>query len=150
MRLTTRKYCTHCGHRNRRAARVCTACGTPFAAPADVHAVPLARLIANPPSRRYCPQCGAAHVARAKFCPQCGHDFRGAAVPREAPVVGNAAPAIELPAQPAPPTVLPPPVIIPSKGGEPAPYLSTDELDELRRSPDGKLTIGRKPSGGSK
>jgi hypothetical protein len=119
---TARKYCTQCGYPNRVLARVCVQCGhrfrgmrptTPFVGP------------------KFCPQCGTKRRPMAKVCTHCGYHFR--LRPVEPPVNPQAEDPITLPTQyedvPAP---LPPRTKSYDLEGEPAPYISDTELNQLR------------------
>lgn len=123
---TLRKRCAKCGYENRLRARVCSQCGEPFrgALPAD----PAASVVAT--RQKWCPQCGTARPPDAKVCPQCGYHFR---MPQKTePIVQTPQPAVTLPDDaPPPPVNLPPSIDL---DGEPAPYISKEEFNRLRRS----------------
>src|SRR5947208_1622324 len=53
------KFCSQCGHRNHRTAKVCVQCGHGFK-----------------PDKKWCPACGTVNNRRAKVCTHCGHRFR--------------------------------------------------------------------------
>lgn len=120
-----RKYCTRCGKPNRVRARVCIQCGKPFR-PAGVP--------------KWCPQCGKRRRPGAKVCSQCGYRFRTPA--SEPPIAPNPEPPLVLPPQfdlselnPLPPHK-PAAADVESRSsdlsGEPAPFISNEELNQLR------------------
>lgn len=121
-----RKFCTHCGAENRIRARVCVQCGQPFRG---------ARPVIKVHGQKWCPQCGKPRRKNAKVCSNCGYRFK--ATPEEAPIVPNVDPPLTLPQQFDPPAALPPqqtpkrPVPL---EGEPAPYLTNDEIKRLRET----------------
>jgi DNA-directed RNA polymerase subunit RPC12/RpoP len=116
---TLRKNCPSCGHQNRLGAKVCSQCGKAFL---GTHSI---SVIGG--RQKWCPRCGTARGAGAKVCPQCGYHFRFTRL--TTPIVQPKPSAVTLP----PDTSAPPPVKLPVDiGGEPAPYLSSDELDRLR------------------
>lgn len=127
-----RKFCTQCGTANTIRARVCVQCGKAFHTP------------------KWCPQCGKPRRSGAKVCSQCGYTFRRL-VPVEPPVKPFVDAPITLPPQFEAPIPLPPedepkpakPVPVASDleaSGEAAPYISNDELNQLR----GKGVYNRK------
>ncbi len=105
-----RKRCAQCGHYNRMNANVCTNCGTAYAK---------VQIAARGHNQKWCPQCGSPRKTSAKVCPRCG--FRFISKPAEPAIVQS-----EALADPA--TVIEPPDL----RGEPAPYISPDELREIR------------------
>lgn len=105
-----RKRCAKCGHYNRMTARACTQCGTRYTR---------VQIAARTHQAKWCPRCGAARKPTAKACSRCGYRF--AVKPTEAPV-SQANTSVE------PKTVVEPPPL----NGEPAPYISPEELRELR------------------
>jgi DNA-directed RNA polymerase subunit RPC12/RpoP len=118
---TLRKACPACGHQNRLNAQVCSQCGKAFS---DAH--PIKATITGG-RQKWCPQCGAARRVGAKVCTQCGYRFHFTRL--TSPIEQQPPPAVALP----PDVHIPPPVVLPTDiGGEPAPYLSNDELDRLR------------------
>jgi len=121
---TLRKFCPHCGTENRIRARVCVQCGQPFRG---------VRPVIKMNGQKWCPQCGKARRKQAKVCTNCGYRFK--IVTEEAPVVPKTDPPIMLPPQfDAPPKL--PPSTPPKRNvpleGEPAPYLTSDEIDRIR------------------
>src|SRR5262249_45253376 len=97
--------------------------------------------------QKWCPQCGTVNKLVANVCIQCGHRFRtqlegqgsgqSEATPHteivEPPITQNAESPLVLPPEITPPaeTILPP-SRAPNLEGEPAPDLSSDQLDSLR------------------
>lgn len=121
---TLRKFCAQCGAENRIRARVCAQCGTPFRG---------VRPIIKVSGQKWCPQCGKPRRKQAKVCSQCGYRFRP--TPEEAPVVPNADPPITLPEKFDTPANLPTPTKRPVPlEGEPAPFLTNDEINQLRKT----------------
>jgi DNA-directed RNA polymerase subunit RPC12/RpoP len=115
-----RKTCPFCGHENRLRARVCSQCGKAFS---GTHPIKTSIIGGR---QKWCPQCGAARRPGAKVCTQCGHRFSFTRL--TAPIVQPTPPAVTLPPDSTTPAVKLPTDI----SGEPAPYLSSDELDRLR------------------
>ncbi len=115
---TLRKKCNKCGYENRLKARVCSQCGQPFKIEKAVNR-PMA-------GAKWCPKCGKARKAGAKVCSQCGYRFHPSQT-GSAPIIQTAQPAITLAPNNPPPVNLPPDL-----KGEPAPYLSSEEIDRLR------------------
>lgn len=119
-----RKFCTHCGAENRIRARVCVQCGQLFRG---------VRPIIKVRGQKWCPQCGKPRRQQAKVCSNCGYRFK--IIPQEAPIVPQTKPAITLPQQfdapPALPPDRPPKRPVPLEG-EPAPYLTNDEINQIR------------------
>jgi DNA-directed RNA polymerase subunit RPC12/RpoP len=144
-----RKRCPRCGVYNRESAKVCTNCGREYRT---------LQLTSRGQRQKWCPQCGAPRHATAKVCARCGFRFKtGAAV--EAPLQQSSLTTDPIPpqaaAKPAPPPEAPikqSPLIAepisrrvtaapPRRGaarpdfdlsGEPAPYISPEELDRIR------------------
>jgi uncharacterized OB-fold protein len=106
----TRKRCASCGHYNRMNAKACTRCGTRYTK---------VQIAGRGRPAKWCPRCGAQRKPSAKVCPRCGYRF--VVQPSEAPVVQSNT-SVE------PKQVIEPPSI----NGEPAPYISPEELRELR------------------
>ncbi len=123
-----RKFCTQCGHSNRRTAKVCVQCGAAFTR----------RLLAE--TSKFCPECGIENKISTKFCPHCGY----ALVPKPPekliapPLIPNPAPAVALPPiaeLPPPPNPATPPVSNPTNTtSEPAVPLTQAEIHLLRQS----------------
>lgn len=133
-----RKFCTQCGTANRIRARVCMQCGKAFrsASPTVV--------------QKWCPQCGKPRhtttKALAKVCSNCGYRFRTSVRTQshpEPPVKPFADSPLTLPPLFDEPIPLPPdeeprkvdPVSTVDdqhSSGEPAPFISSDELNQLR------------------
>lgn len=148
---SNRKYCPHCGHSNRAGANVCSQCGRSFVLVKATGTLrkrcPTCgydnRLRANVCSQcghnfqvekaskapgkgvKWCPQCGKKRNPTAKVCSQCGYHFEKTGT---APIVQMPAPAIVAKPRPPAPVKLPPDL-----KGEPAPYLSNDEINHLRK-----------------
>jgi predicted amidophosphoribosyltransferase len=120
---TVRKTCPKCNHPNRLSARVCSQCGYTFVS------LRPAKLLRG---KKWCPQCGVARRPSAKVCSQCGYHFKS--VPAESPVIPAAKPGVTLPPAPDLPTTLPPRKPHGGIEGEPSPYISSDELNRLRRA----------------
>jgi hypothetical protein len=117
-----RKRCAHCGHLNRMGAKVCTNCGSAFSGIA---------MISRGQAQKWCPQCGAPRRPTAKVCSQCGYHFKS--TPIEPPLVHPNPKAVPIaPAQPVPPSHPIRHARTPDIAGEPAPFLSDDELNRLR------------------
>ena len=114
-----RKRCTACGYMNRLGAKACSQCGKAFENR-------VASLQDN--SQKWCPDCGKQRNPGAKICSNCGYRFKAPA--DEKPIVQS-----ETQAEPikvrrtisTPPTPKPPDL-----RGEPAPYISPEELKRLR------------------
>jgi hypothetical protein len=81
--------------------------------------------------KKWCPQCGTPRRKQAKVCSNCGYRFK--TVPAETAIVPNADPPVTLPPEFDAPAPLPPvsPHPVPLEG-EPAPYISNEELNQLR------------------
>ena len=105
-----RKRCASCGHFNRMTANVCTRCGAEYAK---------VQIATRGHKQKWCPKCGSPRKTSAKVCPRCGYHF--IAKPSEAPVVQSET-------HTDPKKVIEPPDI----DGEPAPYISPDELRKIR------------------
>lgn len=105
-----RKRCATCGHFNRMTANVCTKCGTAYAK---------VQIAARGHKQKWCPQCGSPRKATAKVCTRCGYRF--VAKPSVAPIDQSTTLT-------DPKTVIEPPDL----DGEPAPYISQDELRKIR------------------
>ena len=130
-----RKFCTRCGQPNKIRAKVCTQCGKPFRAASPE---------ATATARKWCTQCGKPRRAGAKVCSHCGYHFRRL-IPVEPPVKPFTDAPITLPQQfdapiplppadeprPAPVVQAPPDTTLDSSG-ELAPFISNDELNQLR------------------
>ena len=114
-----RKRCSNCGYENRLRAKVCSHCGQAFA-----HEKVVNRPTTAP---KWCPKCGHKRKIGAKVCTQCGHHF-DSGKPATAPIVQMPQPAIDLKPTPPPPVKLPPDL-----KGEPAPYLTNEQLNQLRQ-----------------
>jgi DNA-directed RNA polymerase subunit RPC12/RpoP len=141
-----RKRCSHCGFMNHMGAKVCSQCGSKF------HSKLLTtRARAHNQRQKWCPQCGAQRHEGAKVCSYCGYRFKDIKI--EPPVVQSnelSQPPIVHSNAPTEPQVvlsndLAEPVTIHNVtsappepkpidlSGEPAPYISQDELERLRR-----------------
>ncbi|MDX2159993.1 MAG: zinc ribbon domain-containing protein [bacterium] len=130
-----RKRCTTCGYFNRDSAKVCSQCGTEYRR-VVVASRPVARSTApaQPPSgkapnttqRQLCPQCGSSQRMEARVCTQCGHRFTAA---ERKPFTGD--PISKRVQTSAPPPGAPRPVY--DVSGEPAPYVTAEQLERLRR-----------------
>ncbi|MBA3873902.1 MAG: zinc ribbon domain-containing protein [Anaerolineae bacterium] len=151
---TDRKICSHCGHSNRLNAKVCTDCGQPFVL---VRATSLlrkrcptcgyenrlrAKVCSNcghefqvekaakvptpTTSAKWCPKCGTQRKPGAKVCSNCGYHFETGKT-ATAPIVQMPQPAITTKPTPTPPVKLPPDL-----KGEPAPFISNEQLNQLR------------------
>jgi DNA-directed RNA polymerase subunit RPC12/RpoP len=149
-----RKICPHCGHSNRSTAKVCTACGRPFVLARATsllrkrcpecgyenrlrakvcsncgHAFQVERAAKSPTaSAKWCPKCGTERKPGAKVCSNCGYRFESGKTPT-APIVQMPQPAITPTPTPTPPVKLPPDL-----KGEPAPFMSNEELNKLRQA----------------
>ena len=111
-----RKRCRVCGHLNRMGARVCSQCGTAFGGKI---------LAPRQQPQNWCPNCGARRRDGAKVCSFCGYRYK---VPAEPPVVQSN--DLSAPVSPGGVISVPKP---PDLRGEPAPFLSDEELRRLRR-----------------
>ena len=141
-----RKRCSHCGFMNKMGAKVCSQCGSKF------HGKLLSsKARSHNLTQKWCPQCGAQRREGAKVCSFCGYRFKEIKI--EPPVVQSnalAAPAIEHSSAPTEqPVVLsntladpvtvhnvtsaPPEPKVPDLSGEPAPYITQEELERLRQ-----------------
>ncbi|MBI1258202.1 MAG: zinc-ribbon domain-containing protein [Chloroflexi bacterium] len=141
-----RKRCSHCGFMNKMGAKVCSQCGSKF------HGKLLSsKARSHNLTQKWCPQCGAQRREGAKVCSYCGYRFKEIKI--EPPVVQSsalAAPAIEhSPAPTEQPVVqsntladpvtiqnvasVPPEPKVPDLSGEPAPYITQEELERLRQ-----------------
>jgi hypothetical protein len=125
---------------NRMGAKVCSQCGSKFHPKLITtrgRSKPGA-LAARAQVQKWCPQCGAERREGAKVCSFCGYYFKDAAAPKpqraeppfEAPITqasAQAEPAIQnvatTPPEPKPRDL----------SGEPAPYITQEELERLRR-----------------
>ncbi|MBI1279271.1 MAG: zinc-ribbon domain-containing protein [Anaerolineaceae bacterium] len=118
-----RKRCPECGYENRLRAKVCSQCGHTF----QVQKAPMRPVSST--KAKWCPKCGSKRRPNAKVCSQCGYRFEvDKASPTAPPIVQMPQPAItQKPAQP-PPVKLPPDL-----KGEPAPYITDEELNKLRQ-----------------
>ena len=115
-----RKRCQSCGYGNRIAAKVCSRCGSVFRG---------ADMVSRGSVQKWCPQCGRARRPGAKVCADCGYHFKAA--PLETPIIQSA----ELADTPVTPSELEQTAVVPRLPvTEPAPYLSDDELNALRRT----------------
>lgn len=111
-----RKRCHACGYMNRLGAKVCSQCGAAFGG----------KLLApREQPQKWCPNCGARRRDGAKVCSFCGYRFK---VPGEPPVVQ--AGTLSEPIAPGGVISAPKP---PDLSGEPAPFLSEEELKRLRQ-----------------
>ena len=150
---TDRKICPHCGHSNRLSANVCTQCGRSFVlvratgslrkrcpncsyqnrlrAKVCAHCgkvFPVEKAAKRSSANaKWCPQCGAKHKPGAKVCSNCGYHFESTK-PGTAPITQMPQPAITPKPTPTPPVKLPPDL-----KGEPAPYLTSEQLNKLRQ-----------------
>ncbi|MEP7291441.1 MAG: zinc ribbon domain-containing protein [Chloroflexota bacterium] len=119
-----RKRCAACGHMNRLGAKVCSHCGHAFQG--KVTAL-------QSEGQKWCPVCGKRRGASAKVCSSCGYRFklpvRVPAVP-EQPIVQSE--TLAEPIKLRKTTSAPPTPKVPSLSGEPAPYISPEELKRLR------------------
>ena len=114
-----RKRCSNCGYENRLRAKVCSHCGQAF--PVEKAAK---RATAE---AKWCPKCGTKRKPGAKVCSQCGYHFE-LGKPGTAPIVQMPQPAINPKPTPPPPVKLPPDL-----KGEPAPFLTNEQLNQLRQ-----------------
>ncbi len=114
-----RKRCAACGYENRLRAKMCSHCGQAF--PVEIAAK---RASAG---AKWCPKCGAKRNTGAKVCSHCGHHFE-IDKPNTAPIVQMPQPAITPKPAPPPPVKLPPDL-----KGEPAPFLTNEQLNQLRQ-----------------
>lgn len=105
-----RKRCDSCGHFNRMTANVCARCGTPYVK---------TQIAARGQRQKWCPQCGSPRKPTANVCARCGYRFV---------VKPGVPPIVQADTLSAPKTVIEPPDI----DGEPAPYLSPEELRKIR------------------
>jgi DNA-directed RNA polymerase subunit RPC12/RpoP len=147
-----RKFCPYCGHSNRSTAKVCTNCGQPFVLARATsllrkrcpecgyenrlrakvcancgHIFQVERAAKSPTaSAKWCPKCGTERKPGAKVCSNCGYRFDTKKTPT-APIVQMPQPAITPTPTPTPPVKLPPDL-----KGEPAPFMSNEELNKLR------------------
>lgn len=114
-----RKRCPNCDHENRLRAKVCSQCGQTFS---------VEKLVRRPnATAKWCPRCGHKRKPEAKVCSNCGYHFEThkantAAIVQTPPPATNPKPA------PQQPVKLPPDL-----KGEPAPFLSDDQLNRLRQ-----------------
>ncbi len=114
-----RKRCSNCGYENRLRAKVCSHCGKTF---------PIEKVV-NRPSipAKWCPRCGMKRKSGAKVCSRCGFHFE-VGKPTAPPIVQMPQPAID------PQPVSPPPVKLPPDlKGEPAPFITNEQLNKLRQ-----------------
>lgn len=114
-----RKRCDACGHMNRLGAKVCSRCGKAFENSVSM---------LQSEGQKWCPQCGKRRNASAKVCSNCGYRFKTPAI--SAPVVQSethSEPISVKKITSAPPTPKPRDL-----SGEPAPYISPEELKRLR------------------
>jgi len=115
-----RKRCSLCGHMNRLGAKVCSQCGSAFQG----------HILSAPNQRqKWCPQCGAKRRDTAKVCSRCGYRFK--VPPMESPVIQSDTLGEPIVSQKI--TTSTPEPKKHDLSGEPAPYLSKDELERLRR-----------------
>ncbi len=114
-----RKRCSNCGYENRLRAKVCSHCGQAFAVEKIVN-----RPIA---AAKWCPKCGAKRKPAAKVCTQCGYHFE-VVKPSVPPIVQMPQPAMTPKPAPPPPVKLPPDL-----KGEPAPFITNEQLNQLRQ-----------------
>ena len=114
-----RKRCPDCGHANRLRAKVCSQCGHTFSIPK-----PGRRSVTT---AKWCPECGHKRNPGAKVCSNCGYHFDNRKS-NTAAITQMPQPAVT--PQPAPPQPIKLP---PDLKGEPAPYISNDQLDQLRQ-----------------
>ena len=132
-----RKRCAHCGFFNRMGAKICTRCGAAFRGTV---------MESRSQRQKWCPQCGAPRKAGAKVCNQCGYRFK--AEPVEPPLVQSNDLGVPIKVKPPEPPVKVTPRVTPTASeppaqpaspkptdlsGEPAPYLSPEELERLRQ-----------------
>jgi DNA-directed RNA polymerase subunit RPC12/RpoP len=114
-----RKRCSNCGAENRLSAKVCTSCGQAFS---------MEKALNRPTTTaKWCPKCGTKRKPGAKVCTNCGYRFESQK-PSAEPIVQMPQPAIT----PKPPTT-PPVELPPDLKGEPAPYISDEQLNRLRQ-----------------
>lgn len=143
-----RKRCFNCGTFNRMNAKVCAQCGTTY---------PRLQLASKRrDGQKWCPQCGAPRRATAKVCTQCGFRFKQNAI--KEPPIGQSdelaeairrirkvddSPLIQSEVMADPVTQrgtagvnrkAPRPAA--DVAGEPAPYISPDELKRITSRPE--------------
>ncbi len=119
-----RKRCSHCGFMNQMGAKVCSQCGHKF------HGKLLStRARSHNLTQKWCPQCGAQRREGAKVCSYCGYRFKELKV--EPPVVQSSTLADPVTVHNV--TSAPPEPKVRDLSGEPAPYVSQDELERLRQ-----------------
>ena len=146
---SSQKFCPQCGAPNKRTAKVCVQCGHRFKATTLASAQPHESAAQLSEIEKSCPACGTVNKLAAKVCIQCGHRFstrfeqnkasEPSAKISEPPVAQNPQPALtlpqafELPSTPDLPSVSAPNILTGnSLEGEPAPDISSDELNRLR------------------
>lgn len=116
-----RKRCRECNFYNRDRAKVCTHCGAPY---------PAILITSRGNTQKWCTQCGAPRRSTAKVCTQCG--FRFTQSPLESPIQQSPALANPLSQQiqaAPPPSGAARPAY--DLSGEPAPYISPQEMTRL-------------------
>ncbi len=114
-----RKRCAACGHMNRLGAKTCSQCGKAFAS--GVSSL-------QSGEQKWCPNCGKRRNGSAKVCSSCGYRFKTPAADKPIIQAETQAEPIKLrKTTSAPPTPKPPDL-----SGEPAPYISPEELKRLR------------------
>lgn len=128
---TLRKRCANCGTYNRHMAKICASCGQPYRK---------IQVATRGQSQKWCPQCGSPRSLTAKVCTRCGFRFKpplpGSAgvfpVPQQSPLQQGEVQAEAIDqyletSTPAPGARRPAFDV----DGEPAPYVSPDELKKL-------------------
>ncbi len=126
-----RKRCHECGFYNLDRAKVCTRCGTSY---------PAILMTSRGHVHKWCTQCGAIRRLTAKVCNRCGFHFTPP--PLETPIQQSPALAEPLSQQieaAPPPSGAARPAF--DLSGEPAPYISPQEMQRLQRG--GTTRTGR-------
>ncbi len=155
------KFCPQCGAARRRTAKVCMQCGYHFQAGSGrrTRSTKPGSATRSGEVEKTCPHCGTINALRAKVCIQCGHRFRtqfAQTQPHGLPDPDSAVAEPPITQHPDAPLILPEefvgtarPVLpltdnntttdeVPQD--EPAPAMSSDELDRLREQLDEHIT----------